>query len=185
MTQHTPTKKHINYPLLGVIALGLMQNSFTANADTDSGVISISGTIVANTCILKNKAPSVNMGAIKTSDFQGDFSAEKSLTIELENCGQDVTTVDVNFTGTSASGDQSLLSVGDGEDAPKNVGIQLVSAKGTPIDIGSGGSDTVDISSGSGAPINLEYKLKYKKIGIPPITAGPVSTTLNFELSYQ
>ncbi|WP_097305452.1 fimbrial protein [Pseudomonas chlororaphis] len=176
--------KKINHPLMTTIMLGLMQTPITARADTDTGIVTITGTIVANTCVLKNKSPSVDMGSIKTSDFQGAYSEKKKLSIELENCGQDVDHVNVTFTGTAAS-ETSLLSAGEEATAPKNVGIQLLNAADTPIDIGAAQPNTVDISSAAGAPTSLEYKLRYKKIGTTPITAGAVNTTLNFELSYQ
>ncbi|SIY09027.1 fimbrial-like protein [Shigella sonnei] len=67
------------------------------------GTVNISGSFRRNTCVLAQDSKQINvqLGDVSlTRFFHGNYGPEKSFIINLQDCGTDVSTVDVTFSGT-------------------------------------------------------------------------------------
>ncbi|MGU3428893.1 fimbrial protein [Enterobacter hormaechei] len=79
--------------------------SLMANAATDSVNVNISGTVVANSCTITEKAAgaSVSFGRVSVGDFSttpGFAAATKDFSIHLTDCGADTSSVTISASGT-------------------------------------------------------------------------------------
>ncbi|HRM42467.1 MAG TPA: fimbrial protein [Escherichia coli] len=66
------------------------------------GTVNISGSFRRNTCVLAQDSKQINvqLGDVSlTRFFHGNYGPEKSFIINLQDCGTDVSTVDVTFSG--------------------------------------------------------------------------------------
>lgn len=65
-----------------------------------------------------SKQINVQLGDVSLTRFShGNYGPEKSFIINLQDCGTDVSTVDVTFSGTSDGVQSEMLSIESGTDA--------------------------------------------------------------------
>ena len=84
------------------------------------GTVNISGSFRRNTCVLAQDSKQINvqLGDVSlTRFFHGNYGPEKSFIINLQDCGTDVSTVDVTFSGTPDGVQSEMLSIESGTDA--------------------------------------------------------------------
>ena len=78
------------------------------------GTVNISGSFRRNTCVLAQDSKQINvqLGDVSLTRFShGNYGPEKSFIINLQDCGTDVSTVDVTFSGTPDGVQSEMLSI--------------------------------------------------------------------------
>lgn len=93
------------------------------------GTVNISGTFRSNTCILAqdSKAIQIPLGTLSVSQFaQGRASAEKAFTINLEQCGADVSAANVTFSGETDTTQPDLLAIDTGSSAATGLAVAFL-----------------------------------------------------------
>ena len=109
------------------ITFGLVMCSSVAFAH--DGTVNISGTFRSNTCILAqdSKAIQIPLGTLSVSQFaQGRASAEKAFTINLEQCGADVSAANVTFSGETDTTQPDLLAIDTGSSAATGLAVAFL-----------------------------------------------------------
>lgn len=116
-------------------------------------LVSVTGTIIGNTCVISADSAEVNvpLGTIGTRQFQaaGDVSNIKTpFTLNLEDCGPTFAGVKVRFTGTPDATVPQLIKVDDG--GATGVAVQILDPQSVQIPLdtqtavyGAAGADTV------------------------------------------
>lgn len=94
------------------------------------GVIAISGSFRSNTCVLAqdDKDISVPFDNVQASYFTqtGDSSPAVEFIIHLENCGADVTNVNVTFSGVPDDQNPQLLRIDSDANAATGLGVAIL-----------------------------------------------------------
>ena len=93
------------------------------------GTVNISGTFRSNTCILTqdSKAIQIPLGTLSVSQFtQGRASAEKAFTINLEQCGADVSAANVTFSGDPDTTHPELLAIDTSSGAAAGLAVAFL-----------------------------------------------------------
>lgn len=93
------------------------------------GTVNISGSFRSNTCILAqdSKAIQIPLGTLSVSQFaQGRPSAEKAFTINLEQCGADVSAANVTFSGDPDTLQPELLVIDTGSGAATGLAVAFL-----------------------------------------------------------
>ncbi len=142
----------VNRPFSVCIVLTLL---LSASASAYDVLVSVTGTIIGNTCVVSADSDEVNvpLGTIGTRQFlaAGDVSNIKTpFSLNLEDCGPTFTGAKVRFTGTPDATNTQLLKVDDG--GATGVAVQLLdsNSKEIPLDTqtqayGIAGADTVEM----------------------------------------
>ncbi|EFI4156051.1 fimbrial protein [Escherichia coli] len=93
------------------------------------GTVNISGSFRRNTCVLAQDSKQINvqLGDVSLTRFShGNYGPEKSFIINLQDCGTDVSTVDVTFSGTPDGVQSEMLSIESGTDAASGLAIAIL-----------------------------------------------------------
>lgn len=117
--------------------MGLLIAPLTAQA-VGENQLRMTATIIANTCTVSTGSINkpVDMGRWATKQFAVSPSGTPVLfTINLENCGADVSGVTVTFTGVADSTDGTLLAI-SGPDSATNIAIAILDNQRTRIPLG-------------------------------------------------
>ncbi len=100
------------------------------SAVAHDGTINITGSFRSSTCVLalNDKDISVPFGDISSSHFKqsGDSSPAVSFTIHLQDCGADVTNVNVTFNGTPDTVNTKLLGIDTGTNSASGLGVAIL-----------------------------------------------------------
>lgn len=103
------------------------------------GTVNISGSFKDNACVLAldDKNIAVQFDDISASRFShiGDSSPAVTFTIHLQECGADVTNVNVAFSGTPDATNTQLLSIDPGNDSASGLGVAILDYTQTLIPI--------------------------------------------------
>ncbi|QMI35095.1 fimbrial protein [Escherichia coli] len=105
----------------------LVFNSFTLQAH--NGTVNISGSFRSNTCVLAQDSRQINvsLGDVSLSRFsQGHYGPEIAFHINLQDCGTDVSTVDVTFSGTPDATQTNMLAIDNGASAASGLAIAIL-----------------------------------------------------------
>lgn len=76
------------------------------------GTVNISGSFRRNTCVLAQDSKQINvqLGDVSLTRFShGNYGPEKSFIINLQDCGTDVSTVDVTFQEPRRSAERNVV----------------------------------------------------------------------------
>lgn len=93
------------------------------------GTVNISGSFRRNTCVVAQDSKQINvqLGDVSLTRFShGNYGPEKSFIINLQDCGTDVSTVDVTFSGTPDGVQSEMLSIESGTDAASGLAIAIL-----------------------------------------------------------
>ncbi|CAI1122985.1 fimbrial protein [Serratia ficaria] len=184
------TKKLI--AILLPLALGMSQHAFAEDPVAPSpitvsgGTVKFTGSIVNAPCAVDNSADgqSVELGQYRVADFSktGDVSAARTFNIGLSNCALDTySRASVTFSGNTAAGQNTALSLEGGSGAASGVGIQLL-RDNTPLAVdGSQASTTTSLLEGANS---LSFQAQYIALS-DAVTAGAANATADFTLTYQ
>lgn len=93
------------------------------------GTVNISGLFCCNTCVLAQDSKQINVqlgDVLLTRFFYGNYGLEKFFIINLQDCGTDVSTVDVTFLGTFDGVQSEMLFIESGTDAASGLAIAIL-----------------------------------------------------------
>lgn len=152
-------------------------------AATDSAKISVSGSIVDNTCTLDTATSDLNpvLDTISDRDMQtaGTVKGEKSIKIVLKNCGKDTTGVQVKAAGTADSDNDSAFK---NSGTAQGIGLYFYKTDGETI-FKPGDSEnstfTPDVDGGK----TLTYKAAYVSTTDNP-SAGDFKSEVDLTFTY-
>lgn len=143
----------VNRPFSLFLLLTLLTSGSACAYDV---LVSVTGRIVGNTCVISADSKEVNvpLGNIGTRQLMavGDVSNIKTpFALNLEDCGPMFAGVKVRFTGTPEATNTQLLKVDDGGAA--GVAVELLDSNSKPLALdtqtnanGTAGSDTVEMN---------------------------------------
>lgn len=179
--------------ILSALAIGLAISNTAMAAD---GTINFTGLIITNTCTISiNNGTGAQTGAIGTvnlpivtkSQFSGvgDTSQGKAFTIALTGCDSLLngkTVAFQNFTGANINANGRLNNTG----TATNTQIALYSgssAAGTLINLSTASNTPTQPVAGAAATFPL-YAAYYPTVAPASLTAGTVTSTVDFSLTY-
>lgn len=164
------------------IITGLCAGS-CALADTHDGQVDITGTIRGGTCTVTTESASnntVDMGVVGTGDFPavGARSEPVEFTIELENCGADVSTVHVTFTGTQVIQATDLYALDDG--GAQGLALEISDDRNTPI---ANEAPSRGYALTASVDNSLKFYAAYKSI--TAVSGGVANASISFQTTYD
>lgn len=163
--------------LLGGIA-------FSSQAGSDTLLLTITGEVVSQPCVLKagDENIKVDMSTITDADLARDKEGPtKPFQIHLEQCNASVAkSVKVTFSGTAAAGDAAVLALTPTSEA-KGIGIGLREKDNTILPINKA-SRPVKVNDGN---TTLDFGTYVKLLSLPDLKPGKFTATANFKLEYE
>lgn len=173
------SKRLLSTALAAVIATAGLAS--TAQA-ASSGTISISGKVLADTCTVSvNGGSTVTLPVVMSGSFsaKGDVAGTTSFNVGLTGCDKNTASAQMAFSGSnidSTTGDLVNAATGG-----SNVQVQLLNSADAPINTSDGtNAPNITVTDGDGTTT-----LKAQYIATDALTsAGPVSTSVNFTLTY-
>lgn len=151
-------------------------------ASAVDGTINISGKVIAQTCTVNtNNGATVVLPPVNKSVFTaaGSTAGDTNFTIALSNCDSLLTNAQMSFSGANI--DTSNGKLKNTSSGGSNIEIELVNGA-TPINLSNNtNAPSVPLNSGSGS---TTLKARYYA-STTPVTAGAVSTSVDFTLTYQ
>lgn len=173
-----------------------------ANADS-GGTITFNGKVSDQTCavVLNNGTSATGTVTMRTVqkdllDSTGDVAGREEFTLNLSNCTAATSAYGVlayfpNSATYIDSTTSTLINQETGLTAATKVGLELVQVNGTVdtvIPLGKSISDTnykfTTVPAGD-TEATMNYVVRYKNLGLGPVTAGLVKGVAVYELSYQ
>ncbi|MCU6361303.1 fimbrial protein, partial [Enterobacter quasiroggenkampii] len=115
----------------------------------------------------------VKLGTFSGKDFPtiGSTSAFKAMNINLSNCYEKLSTIQVRFSGVSDADNPTLLAVtdtGSGGTIATGVGVELLDNGGKTIPFNADAPQTFELDEGNNT---LSFLLRYKSTHYP-VTPG-------------
>jgi major pilin subunit PapA len=167
------------------IAIGVVTSPLTvaATADTGSGVINFTGSVIEAPCGISPDSvdQTIDFGQLSKAHLDSDgISEKKDLKIELVNCTIDdakSNTVQVTFTGGTTDASNLELATAGGTNTAiviNGYGQDVTFGTPTPAVAYQNGSNTLNFSS-----------WVKKAIGQTTVNTGDFTAVTNFVLSYQ
>jgi type 1 fimbria pilin len=158
--------------------------SLASYAGSDTLLLTITGEVVSQPCVLKpgDEKITVDMSTITDSDLARDKEGPtKPFQIHLEKCNASVAKgVKVTFSGTGATGDNTILALAPGSEA-KGIGIGLREKDNTALPLNKA-SRPIKVANGN---TTLEFGTYVKLLSLPDLKPGKFSATANFKLEYE
>ncbi|ELY7488951.1 fimbrial protein [Cronobacter turicensis] len=156
-------------------------------ASTGEGQINFTGEILDAACEVINSLSSplaVDLGKVSKTAFTGVGSTTNitSFFLELKNCPETVTKASIKFGGNADTDNANVLALTGGTGAASGVGIQLVDADGTPLNLYTASADYA-LQTGT-ATNNLEFGARYIQTGAA-VTAGTANGSSTFTVTYN
>ncbi|EOL9069763.1 fimbrial protein [Cronobacter turicensis] len=156
-------------------------------ASTGEGQINFTGEILDAACEVVNSLSSpltVDLGKVSKTAFTGVGSTTNitSFFLELKNCPETVTKASIKFGGNADTDNVNVLALTGGTGAASGVGIQLVDADGTPLNLYTASADYA-LQTGT-ATNNLEFGARYIQTGAA-VTAGTANGSSTFTVTYN
>ena len=168
-----------------VIGISLLPGMPVRAADT---TLAVSGNVVASGCEVDTGSVNqkVKIGTFSGKDFPsvGSTSAFKAMNINLSNCYEKLSTIQVKFSGVSDADNPTLLAISDtggGGTAATGVGVELLDNGGKTIPFNAEAPQTFELDEGNNT---LSFLLRYKSTRYP-VTSGEASAVMYFDLTYQ
>lgn len=184
--------KYFNrYSLASLAALPLLGLSVAAQADTtlvttNSTKVSISATVVDNTCEVDASTP-WTLGNVKVSDIMnGVGGAIKPVTIALRNCGTGVTEIDVSATNETMDEQGLITNEARAQDSTlaSNVKAQI-QAGDNAKDSTQTLTPTTPVKFVENGDSPLKFNVKLLPVGSAKPTAGNFVANVALTLSYK
>lgn len=177
-------KKHIAsaFAIAGLIAAA-------SAAHAADGVISVKGSIIANTCTINGGGAgdfTVNMPAVSASALQasGATAGRTPFQIELSGCSSDQKVQTMFEAGPSVNTTTGRLLVDTGAGAATKVELGLLNDSFGKIRAGAAAdaqnSQQVQIAGGNAT---MNYYVQYESLG--GTTAGAANSSVQYTLVYQ
>lgn len=148
------------------------------------GTLNLTGSIQDSTCALSQESDdiTVTLGPTASKQFitKGDVSQPKDFAIKLENCGKDVKSVRVTFSGTPDPQDSSVIALDAG--GATGVGVQILDRNMSPIKLTEASLPypiTPDVSV-----ITLNFNARYIATHLP-VTEGIANASGTFVFLYD
>ncbi|ELF1045284.1 fimbrial protein [Enterobacter asburiae] len=168
----------------GALMIFLLPSGVSAADST----LAVTGNVIASSCEVDTGSENqkVKIGTFSGKDFPsvGSTSAFKAMNINLSNCYDKLTTIQVTFSGTSDVDNPTLLAVtdnGTGGTVATGVGVELLDNSGKTIPFNEEAPQTFELDAGNNT---LSFLLRYKSTRYP-VTAGEASAVMYFDLTYQ
>lgn len=162
-----------------ICLLVLSENSVQAHNAT----VNISGSFRSNTCVLAQDSRQINvpLGDISLTRFsQGHYGPEKSFAINLQECGTDVSTVDVTFSGTPDVTQQEMLALDGGNNAASGLAIAILDDAKVLIPLNQASKDYT-LHPGN---VGLTFYAQLRPSG-GSVQTGNVNASATFVLHYD
>ena len=164
------------YLLIGL----LYSQSIHANTDITLLVL---GSIRDDTCnvSLSSSALFVNLGDVSRQQFimAGGVSLKKQFNFRLENCGADVQSVKISFTGESDTQDPTLLALSSTTGQAQGVAIEILDGEGTRVSVNQLSANYLLSSNVN----EWAFYARYRTTG--NVSAGTANSIAAIVLEYQ
>lgn len=147
------------------------------------GTVNISGSFRRNTCVLAQDSKQINvqLGDVSLTRFShGNYGPEKSFIINLQDCGTDVSTVDVTFSGTPDGVQREMLSIESGTDAASGLAIAILDDAKILIPLNQASKD-YSLHSGK---VPLTFYAQLRPVN-SDVQSGKVNASATFVLHYD
>jgi len=176
-------KKSMSGIAIAMVALGA---SWGASAASESASVSVTATVVDNTCTPQWSAAgvTVDMGRVSSNDFGADkIGAAETFIMSLVNCGSDTSKVTVTATGEEDSVDSSLFanSVADGA---TGVAVGLWGGPDFSTQLVPNGSISIEYPVVNQS-IDMNFKAGLMQTGANAPGAGAVKSVINLTMDYE
>ncbi|ESS38226.1 fimbrial protein [Burkholderia cenocepacia] len=198
MTMKLATSTKLISTLLAVAGLGLASAAHAAD-----GTITFTGNVTASTCKIDGTAagatsnksvamPTVSSGSLNAA---GSVAGRTAFGFKLTGCAVDTaeskgnpTKIQVSFenaTNVTADGKLSLDKGSTEAPEAKNVVLQILNDKQSPIKVGANASDQNSqvVSIGTDGTANLDFFAEYLATGAA--TGGSANSKVQYSLVYQ
>lgn len=161
-------------------AIAFVPSAFAATT-SNSGTISISGKVVADTCTItvNGSGNTVTLPTVTTSQFTatGQARGPQGFTVNLANCDNGATGAQLSFkTGTGNATDGNLTNTGTAQ----GVEVQLLAGgtSGSAINVTTdGNAPLVTLSNGTGSTsMTAQYYSTAASVGAGSVTAAATVT---------
>lgn len=173
---------HVLQRYIMPMVLGMV--SCASQAGSDTLLLTITGEVVSQPCVLKpgDEKITVDMSTITDADLARDKEGPtKPFQIHLEKCNANVAKgVKVTFSGTGATGDNTLLALAPGSEA-KGIAIGLREKDSTALPLNKA-SRPIKVSDGN---TTLDFGTYVKLLSLPDLKPGKFTATANFKLEYE
>ncbi|EOV9015133.1 fimbrial protein [Cronobacter muytjensii] len=162
-------------------------SSFIWAASTGEGQVNFTGEILDSACEVVNSLSSplqVDLGKISKTVFSGvgSTATPTSFALQLKNCPAAVTAASVTFGGSASTDNDKVLALSSGTGVASGVGIQLLDASGSPLDLYTASSE---YTLKSGTETNdLAFGARYIQTAAT-VTAGKADSTSTFTVTYN
>ena len=177
---------------LELVKTGPIANGATLNATTlgnwqygniiaEIFKLSRSVTLTYPACTVNNNAINVVLPTVSTTAFNGVGTTAGGTPFNISLTCSAGSTLLIEFdTANQSSVANSVISNATGNGRAKNIGVQLINQSFVPITFGT----PAIVGTTPTGPYNLTYYARYYQTANNP-TAGTVSTTATFTLTYQ
>ena len=164
----------------GVVPAGILTRWRTSDGVNMVDIMLNSFVVNVKSCELTNKTPSVSLGDVHVSRFNGVGSNAGSTGFSLGmNCDSSIKPT-ITFTGTSGSGGTVLaLSDPTATTTAKGVGLELLYGQKT-VTLGS----ALSLGTTTGGINNYSFTARYVQTE-SSIQAGEANATANFTINYE
>ncbi|NHV09322.1 fimbrial protein [Cronobacter turicensis] len=173
--------------LTTTLAVLACSSSLTWAASTGEGQVNFTGEILDAACEVVNSQSSplaVDLGSVSKTAFTGVGSTTNitSFVLQLKNCPETVKTAAIKFGGNADLDNVNVLALTGGTGAASGVGIQLVDADGTPLNLYTASADYT-LETGT-ATNSLEFGARYIQTAAA-VTAGTANGSSTFTVTYN
>ncbi|ELY3759411.1 fimbrial protein [Cronobacter universalis] len=173
--------------LTSTLAALACSSSFTCAASTGEGQVNFTGEILDAACEVVNSLSSplaVDLGKVSKTAFTGVGSTTNitSFFLQLKNCPETVTKASIKFGGNADTDNVNVLALTGGTGTASGIGIQLVDADGTPLNLYTASADYA-LQTGT-ATNDLEFGARYIQTGAA-VTAGTANGSSTFTVTYN
>ena len=122
----------------------------------------------------------VNISGSFRRNTHGNYGPEKSFIINLQDCGIDVSTVDVTFSGTPDGVQSEMLSIESGTDAASGLAIAILDDAKILIPLNQASKD-YSLHSGK---VPLTFYAQLRPVN-SDVQSGKVNASATFVLHYD
>lgn len=164
---------------------------FVPTANAADGTITFSGKVLSSTCTVSNASSSVvavTLPDVPKSSFtaQGSVAGLTPFNLDLTGCPTTPSGVQVGATFTGASIDSSAAGTIKNTTGAtfSNVNVQMTDSTGTAINLSSNSNPVSAAISGTGTS-TLSYKAQYYQPTATAVTAGLVTASVTYTLTYN